>query len=75
VGLDVETERRKETPREELDLLRLFEGSCTWEERLEAILIVRDGARATAINQLEEGHGAERGAVAQVEQLLEPAPR
>jgi hypothetical protein len=50
VDLDVEAERRKETPCEELDPLRLLEGSCTGEERLEAVLIVRDGARATAIS-------------------------
>jgi hypothetical protein len=55
VDLDVEAERRKETPREELDPLRLVEVSCTWEERLETVLIVRDGARAMAISQLEEG--------------------
>jgi hypothetical protein len=55
--------------------LRLLEGSCTREERLEAVLIVCDGSRATTISQLKEGCGAERGAVAQVEQLLKMAPR
>jgi hypothetical protein len=58
-----------------LDPLCLIEGSYTWKERLEAVLIVHDGPRAAAISQLEERRGAERRVVAQIEQLLEPAPR
>jgi hypothetical protein len=61
-GLQVaEAERKKDIPHEELDPLLLLEGSCTGEESLEAVLVVHDRARAMAISQLDEGHGAKRG--------------
>ena len=44
VYLDVETKRRLEAPGEELDALFLVEAASTGEERLEAVLVVRDGA-------------------------------
>ena len=75
MNLNVEAERWKEPAREQLHPLRLFQGTGAGKKRLEAILILRDSARATAIRQFEEGSSAERGAVAQVEQFLEPAPR
>lgn len=74
VDLDIEAEWRKDILHEELDPLHLLEVSCVWEESLEAVLVVHDGACATAISQLEEGRGAERGVIAQVDQLLEPTP-
>ena len=43
--LDVEAERRLEARGEELDPLFLVQAARVREERLEAILVLRDGAR------------------------------
>ena len=48
VDLDVEAERRLKAPGEELDTLFLVEAASPGEERLEAVLVVRDGAGALA---------------------------
>jgi len=48
VDLDVEAERRLKAPGEELDTLFLVEAASSGEERLEAVLVVRDGAGALA---------------------------
>ena len=48
MDLDVEAERRLKAPGEELDALFLVEAASTGEERLEAVLVVCDGARALA---------------------------
>jgi hypothetical protein len=48
VDLDVEAERQLKAPSEELDALFLIEAPSMGEERLEAVLVVRDGASALA---------------------------
>ena len=57
---DVHAERRKEAADEQLDPLGFIERASAGQERLEPVLIFRDGARALAIDQLEEGGGADR---------------
>jgi hypothetical protein len=71
VHLDVEAERRTETAGEELHPLEFVEGSSTGEQRLEAVLVLGDGAGAAAVCQLEEGVGAQRQPIAQVKEFLE----
>jgi len=75
VDLDVEAERRLKAPGEELDALFLVEAASTGEERLEAVLVVRDGSGALACGQLVEGVGAQRWPVAEMEKVLEAASR
>ena len=48
MDLDVEAERRLKALGEELDALFLVEAASPGEERLEAVLVVRDGAGALA---------------------------
>ena len=48
MDLDVEVERQLKAPGEELDALFLVEAASPGEERLEAVLVVRDGAGALA---------------------------
>ena len=48
MDLDVEAKRRLKAPGEELDALFLVEVASPGEERLEAVLVVRDGAGALA---------------------------
>jgi hypothetical protein len=55
VDLDIEAERGLETGGEEMDPLFLVQAACTRKERLEAILVLLDGARALARHQLTEG--------------------
>ena len=74
MDLNVEAERRLKTPGEELDALFLIETPSTGKERLEAVLVVRDGARALAGGQFVEGVGAQRWPVAEMEKVLEAAP-
>ena len=52
--LDVEGERRLEARGEELDPLFLVQVARTREERLEAILVLCDDARALARRQFAE---------------------
>ena len=73
--LDVEAERRLEAYGEELDPLCLVQAARAREERLEAILVLRDGAHALARRQFAERVQAQRRSVAQVQQVLEAAPR
>ena len=74
MDLDVEAKRRLKTPGEELDALFLIETPSTGKERLEAVLVVRDGSGALACGQLVEGVGAQRWPVAEMEKVLEAAP-
>jgi hypothetical protein len=51
----VKAERWEEPAGEQLDLLRLVEVTRTWEQRLEAVLILLDGTGAATVRQFEEG--------------------
>jgi len=75
VDLDVEAERGKQTVGEELYPLPLLQQTRAGQERLKAILILRDGSGAATVRQLEEGRCSERRAISQIDQLLEAAPR
>jgi hypothetical protein len=51
----VKAERWKEPAGEQLDPLRLVEVTRTWEQRLEAVLILLDGTGAATVRQFKEG--------------------
>jgi hypothetical protein len=51
----VKAERWKEPAGEQLDPLRLVEVTRTWEQRLEAVLILFDGTGAATVCQFKEG--------------------
>ena len=55
MDLDVEAEQRLKAPSEELDALFLLETPSMGKKCLEAILVVRDGARALAGGQSWRG--------------------
>jgi hypothetical protein len=71
----VEAERWSKTAREQLHPLLLVERSGASQERLKTVLVLRDGGGAATIRELGEWSGTQGWIVAQVEQLLEPAPR
>jgi hypothetical protein len=50
----VKAERWKEPADEQLDPLRLVEVTRTWEQRLEAVLILLDGTNAATVCQFKE---------------------
>lgn len=66
-------ERGQQTAREELDPLCFLQGSGAREQRLEAVLILCDRPRASAVGELEERRGSERGPIPEVEEVDEAA--
>jgi hypothetical protein len=51
----IKAERWEEPAGEQLDPLRLVEVTRTWEQCLEAVLILLDGTGAATVRQFEEG--------------------
>jgi hypothetical protein len=54
VDLDIQAERRKEATHEKLNLLRLVKVAGTGKQRLEAVLVLRNGPGATTICKFEQ---------------------
>jgi hypothetical protein len=71
----VKAERWKEPAGEQLDPLRLIEETRAWEQRLEMVLILLDGAGAATVRQFKEGGRTQRRTIAQIDQFFEPVPR
>jgi hypothetical protein len=75
VDADGVAERRKESPGEELDPLGLVQRPGAREERLEAVLVLRDRPGAPTVRELEQGCGSEWWSIPKVEEVGEAFPR
>ena len=74
VDLHIEGERRLKTRCEDLDALDFGERAHVWQQGLETVLVVDDGAGPLARHELAQWVGACRGTEPQVEELGEAAP-